>query len=126
MKAKKEKSKEPEAKNKDGKINDGDNTEEMDKEKSQAKDDNGASKPDLSGVAEIKDEKKDNLLSADHKPDTLVDNEKTEQVTDKEKDDKSEKDRDRSPRKSPSKSHDRSRYVSISPALRNLEIIKII
>ena len=85
----------------------------MDKEKSQVKAEIVASKPDQLAVVEPKEEKTDNLLAADHKPDTLGDNEKPEKVSEKEKEnDKSEKDKDRSPRKSGSKSHERSRYVN--------------
>ena len=63
-------------------------------------------------TVEPKQEKKDDLLAADHKPDTPVDNDQPEK--DKEKESvniKSEKEKDQSPRKSRSKSYDRSRWI---------------
>ena len=105
----KSKSKEPESKSKDGKIKHIESKEDVDKDKAVAKAESIATNPEQLEATETKQEKKDDLLAADHKPDIPVD-EKVEK--DSEKDNvavKNEKDRERSPRRSRSKSYDRSR-----------------
>ena len=83
----------------------------MNKEKNENKAEISGTPPDKSPAIERKEEKKDNLLSADHKPDTPMEDERLEKVNEKAKEtDKIDKDRERSPRKSRSKSRDRSRY----------------
>ena len=103
------KSKEPESKSKDGKTKYIESKEDVDKDKDVAKAEGIDTKPEEPEATETKQEKKDDLLAADHKPDIPGD-EKVEK--DIEKDSvtvKNEKDKERSPRRSRSKSNDRSR-----------------
>ena len=98
----KSKSKEPESKSKDGKIKHIESKEDVDKDKTVAKAESIATNPEQLEATETKQEKKDDLLAADHKPDVPVDEKDNVAV-------KNEKDRERSPRRSRSKSYDRSR-----------------
>ena len=96
-------------KSKDGKAKHIEGKEDADNDKVTAKGEIATGKPEQAEATEMKQEKKEDLLSADHKPDTPVD-EKVEK--DSEKDNatfKHEKDNNRSPRRSRSKSSDRSR-----------------
>ena len=91
-------------------MKDAENTEDPEKESAPVKPEALASKENPLETIETKQEKKDDLLSADHNPDTPIDKNKPENEGDKDKlNIKDEKEKDRSPRKSRSKSSDRSR-----------------
>ena len=110
-KKEKSRSREPEPKLKELKSKDEENKDDTEKEKNQLESETNDIKPESAESLEPKGEKKDDLLSADHKPDAPMD-EKAEKATEEGISDvKIEKERDRSPRKSRSKSYDRSRYV---------------
>ena len=91
-------------------MKDAETTEDAEKESEPVKSEALASKENPLETIETKQEKKDDLLSADHNPDTPIDKNKPENEGDKDNlNIKDEKEKDRSPRKIRSKSSDRSR-----------------
>ena len=94
----------------DLKVKNEEKKDEGEKEKEALKTESNDVLPDTGENNDLKIEKKDDLLSADHKPDIAMD-EKT--LKDNEKDIskvKIENEKDQSPKRSRSKSYDRSRY----------------
>ena len=83
----------------------------MEKDKVPLKTETNEPNPDTLENVDPKIEKKDDLLSADHKPDIPIEDKSLKDGENENSDVKNEKEKNQSPRRSRSKSYDRSRYI---------------
>ena len=83
----------------------------MEKDKVPLKTETNEPNPDTLENVDPKIEKKDDLLSADHKPDIPIEDKSLKDGEKENSDVKNEKEKNQSPRRSRSKSYDRSRYI---------------